>query len=304
MARYDAQLEKPVIFIGPGRSGSTIISEFVLVHESLGWPSNHLERLPRSPWVNLLRRPFDNRLWRVVGEKGQLNRTRRLNEVIPRPAEAYPFWEAITAPETEFARGFLLDRRPDAAERERVRRELGRMVAWQGKPRLGMKLTGPGRIGYLQSILPDALFINIIRDPVATVNSMLKVPFWKELGMHRIWWTGGYSADELARYETLKHDPVAGTAFQLAKVLETTRSEAAACGARMLTLDYESFVADAAGTVRRIMEFAELPPSSWVDRKLAESPVHDRNRKAQVDPADEATIRRLVPDALMATDAP
>jgi len=300
MANYNHLLEKPVIFIGPGRSGSTIISEFILGHETLGWPSNHLERMPRSPWVNLLRRPFDNRFWRVVGEKGQLNKTRRLNEVIPRPAEAYPFWDAITAPQTDFSRGFLLKDRPDADEKARLRHELGRMVAWQGKSRLGMKLTGPGRVGYLQSILPDARFINIIRDPVATVNSMLKVPFWKELGMYRIWWTGAYSTEELAHYEALRGDPVAGTAIQLAKVLETTRLEAQQCGAKMLTLDYEDFVSAPNDTVRQIMDFAELAPSRWVDRKLINSPVHDRNRKVQVDPDDVATIRKLVPDELMA----
>lgn len=300
MVNHDHLLEKPVIFIGPGRSGSTIISEFVLIHESLGWPSNHLERLPHAPWVNLLRRPFDNRYWRMIGEKSQLNRTRHFNEAIPRPAEAYPFWEAITAPETDFARGFLLDRRADAAERTRVRRELGRMVAWQGKQRLGMKLTGPGRIGYLQSILPDARFINIVRDPVATVHSMLKVPFWRNLGMHRIWWTGAYSAAELAHFEQLRADPVAATAFQLAKVLETTQQEARACGARMLTLDYEAFVTDPRETVSQIMAFAALAPSRWVERKLGQARVHDRNRKARIDAADETTIRTLVPTMLQA----
>jgi LPS sulfotransferase NodH len=277
------RLERPLVFIGPGRSGSTVISEVVLAHEQLGWPSNYLEYRPRSAWVNLANRLLDNGWWRLVGEKSQLNRTRHLNTLLPRPAEAYPFWAALTGPDVDFARGFLLDRRPTPAARERVRRTLRRMLAWQGKPRLGMKFTGPGRIGYLSALFPGARFVNVVRDPVATVQSLLKVPFWAQQGMHRLWWTGAYSDAELADYAALRDDPVASTAFQLGKILRTTRAEAAACGVPMLTVAYEEFVARPRETVAQVLEFAGLPPSRWIERKLDGMQVHDRNRAAILD---------------------
>jgi hypothetical protein len=277
------RLERPLIFIGPGRSGSTVISEVVLAHEQLGWPSNYLEYLPHSAWPNLINRLFDNGLWRLVGEKSQLNRTRQLNTLLPRPAEAYPFWAGLAGPDVDFARGFLLDQRPTAEVRERVRRTLRRMLACQGKPRLGMKFTGPGRIGYLAALFPGARFVNVVRDPVATVQSLLKVPFWAQKGMHRLWWRGAYSEAELAAYEALREDPVASTAFQLGKILRTTREEAAACGVSMLTLSYEAFVARPHETVAQVLDFAGLPPSRWIERKLAGLQVHDRNRAAILD---------------------
>ncbi|NCF09869.1 MAG: sulfotransferase [Gammaproteobacteria bacterium] len=287
------RLERPLIFIGPGRSGSTVISEAVLAHEQLGWPSNYLEYRPHSPWVNLVQRLLDNDLWRLVGEKSQLNRTRQLNTLLPRPAEAYPFWAELTGPDVDFARGFLLHERPSPRVRDRVRRTLQRMLAWQGKSRLGMKFTGPGRIGYLSALFPDARFVNVVRDPVATVQSLLKVPFWAQLGMHRLWWTGAYSDDERAEYESLREDPVASTAFQLGKILTTTRDEAAACGVPMLTLAYEDFIVRPRETVAQVLDFAGLPASRWIDRKLDGMQVHDRNRAAILDSRQVRLVESL-----------
>ena len=243
--------------------------------------------------MNLVQRLFDNDLWRLVGEKSQLNRTRQLNTLLPRPAEAYPFWAALTGPDVDFARGFLLDERPTPVVRARVRRKLQRMLAWQGKTRLGMKFTGPGRVGYLAALFPDARFVNVVRDPVATVQSLLKVPFWAHLGMHRLWWTGAYNESELAAYETLRDDPVASTAFQLGKILRTTREEAARCGVQMLTLRYEDFVAQPQATVSQVLDFADLPESAWIDRKLAGMPVHDRNRGSILSAAQIDTVETL-----------
>ena len=281
MQQEDSRLASPIIFIGPGRSGSTIISEVILAHESLAWPSNHQEYLPRTASVNLLRRLFDNRFWRVTGEKGQLNQTRFLNSLLPFAAEAFPFWESLTRTEIDFSRGFLLGEVANDDERRRIRSAISRIVSWQGKQRFSMKITGPGRIGYLQSVFPDARFVNVVRDPVATVRSLLAVPFWRDLGMHQLWWTGAYSEEEIARFETLKSDPVAATAFQVAKVMKTTLAEAERCGANLLTVHYEDFVNDPGKAVQEICAFLDLSVSANLQEKLRNTAVHDRNRRKQ-----------------------
>lgn len=291
MQQKDSRLASPVIFVGPGRSGSTIISEIILAHESLAWPSNHQEYFPRTALVNLLRPLFDNRFWRVIGEKDQLNKTRFLNSLLPLPAEAFPFWESLTRPGIDFSRGFLLDQVADELEKCRIRKAVARIVAWQGKQRFSMKITGPGRIGYLQSIFPDARFVNVVRDPVATVRSLLAVPFWKELGMHRLWWTGAYSEEEIARFENLKSDPIAATAFQVAKVMKTTLAEAQSCDANLLTVSYEGFVSNPAATIENICSFLDLSVSATLREKLRQTAVHDRNqRKPKPEEVSEQAI--------------
>jgi len=297
MQPSDNPLASPVIFIGPGRSGSTIISEIILAHESLAWPSNHQEYLPRTALVNLLRPLFDNRLWRVVGEKDQLNKTRFLNSLLPLPAEAFPFWEWVTRPGIDFSRGFLIGEVADEAEKRRIRKAVERIVTWQGKQRFSMKITGPGRIGYLKSIFPDARFVNVVRDPVATVRSLLAVPFWRDLGMHRLWWTGAYSEDEIARFEGLKNDPIAATAFQVAKVMKTTLAEAQSCDANLLTVRYEDFVSNPTAITGDICSFLDLSISAALLEKLRQTAVHDRNqRKPKPEEVSEQAILAVIGD--------
>jgi hypothetical protein len=281
MSDQNVYLEEPIIFVGPGRSGSTIISEFIMVHEQLAWPSNYLEMYPHADWSSFLRILFDNSFWRITAEKGQINKTRLFNTCLPCPAEAYPFWERLSRDEIDFSRGFLLGDVATTDEKKKIRAAFANLVKAQGRKRLALKTTGPGRIGYLQSIFPDAIFINVIRDPAATVRSLLNVPFWKDLGMHRLWWTGAYSETEKKYYQTIRHDAKLSTGFQLEKILCTTQLEAEQCKANVVTIHYEDFVANPSVSVKQILSISGLPSSKWINRKLETTPVQNRNRIQQ-----------------------
>ncbi|EIX4887696.1 sulfotransferase [Vibrio vulnificus] len=279
---HQTRLSAPIIFIGPGRSGSTVISEFVMAHHSLGWPDNYCEWFPSRPSLAWLTRLTNNSLWYVSGEKAQLNHTLPLNNLLPRPAEAWPFWQKITRDKIDFSRGFLLHQRASTEEKQRIRTYLNQHLRAQGKPRLAMKFTGPGRVEYLSSIFPDALFINVVREPVATVNSLLKVPFWQAQGLHQLWWQGAYSNHELETYQQIRHDPVCSTAFQLNKILKTTEEEISRTKVKSLTVHYEDFVRDPQFIVHQIMHFCHLPPCERVRNKLRNSPIRDQNKAAKV----------------------
>src|SRR6266487_866068 len=102
------RISKPIIIIGSGRSGTTIISEIVFRHESLAWPSNYQEKFPSPPEINFLRNFFDNKFWCLHGQKPQLNKVSTFNKFLFKPAEAYNFWEYLTGPRIDFSRGFLI----------------------------------------------------------------------------------------------------------------------------------------------------------------------------------------------------
>ncbi|MEH6403898.1 MAG: sulfotransferase [Sneathiella sp.] len=262
------EIEKILIFICPGRSGSTLISEVIMEHEFLGWPVHYLEYAPNLPQLDLLRHQFENKYWRVKGEKALFNKTRFLNAAVPRPTEAYGFWNSVTRKSINFSRDFLLGETATYSEKKRIRLAIFKMAKRQGRRSFSFKLTGPGRIQYLQSIYPHVKFINVYRDPIATVKSLLKIPFWKDLGMSRLWWTGAYTPVELIDYENLRPDPVTSTAFQVNKILRSIQHEAQSVDADILNISYEKLIRNPEDQCEKILDFAELPSSENTSNKL------------------------------------
>ncbi len=286
--RNEKYLEKPIIIIGSGRSGTTIISEIIFQHEDLAWHSNYQEIFFFTPLINLFRPFFDNKLWRfkkfykyVGASKNtrQKNQT-KFNLILFNPVERYNFWEHITGKRIDFARGFLLNEKATEQEIKYIRSFLAKQVKYQGKKRLIMKFTGPARLEYLTSIFPDALIVNVIREPVATVHSWLEVGFWQRMGINKLWWRGAYTPEEIAYAETIKDKPALITAFQYKKLMETTKQEIDKLGLNVYDCHYEDFVEDAKTFIYKMMEFMQLPPSNKVDAYLKKIIVDNRNQNS------------------------
>ena len=91
----------------------------------------------------------------------------------PKPFEAYRFWE-------HYLPGFSRrDRPPTAADVPEagiapVRRATARILRFQRRPRLLVKVTGWSRIAYFDRIYPDAVFVSLTRDPRSVVSSWIK----------------------------------------------------------------------------------------------------------------------------------
>ena len=286
--RYEALLEKPIILFGSGRSGTTIISEILFQHEDLAWHNNYQEIFPALPQINFLRRLFDNKWWRLVtfwnfvgvSKNTRQNRSRQLlNLALFSPIERYHFWEKITGNRIDFSRGFLLDTTATEEEKKHIRSLLAKQVKYQGRKRLIMKFTGPARLEYLHSIFPDAVFVNIVREPVATVRSWLEVGFWQTKGINRLWWTGAYSPEEEQKAEKLKNEPALITAFQYKKLMETTDYEIKKLGLNVLEAHYEDFVNEPNVFIQNLMAFIQLAPSKYVSAYMTNMIVANRNNR-------------------------
>ncbi len=286
-AKNESFLKKPIIIFGSGRSGTTIISEIIFQHEHLAWHSNYQEIFTRSTHINYLRRLFDNKWWRLIkfwSFVGVSKNTRQkglalFKLVIFNPIERYNFWEFITGKRIDFSRGFLLNEKATPEERNFILSFLAKQVKYQGRKRLIMKFTGPARLEYLSSIFPDALFVNIVREPVATVRSWLEVGFWQTKGINKLWWTGAYTPEEEAEAEKLKNQPALITAFQYKKLMETTAEEIKKLRLEVYEVQYEDFVKDPNKAIKNMMEFMQLPPSEFVDKYLANLAIFNRNAR-------------------------
>lgn len=301
--KYEALLEKPIIFFGSGRSGTTILSEIIFQHEHLAWHSNYQELLPRSALINGVRLLFENKYWRFIkywNFVGVSKNTRQkwksiFHLLVFSPIERYDFWEYITGKRIDFSRGFLLGEHATPEEKRKIRSHLAKQVKYQGRKRLIMKFTGPARIEYLTSIFPDAIFVSIAREPIATVRSWLEVGFWQRQGINRLWWIGAYTPEEEAEAEKLKADPALITAFQYKKLMETTQQEIEKLKVPILETRYEEFVQDPVALVKKILDFVQLPASKYVDAYVQEMVVSNRNTRASKKTSfSEETKKRIL----------
>ena len=287
--KYEELLEKPIILFGSGRSGTTIISEILFQHEDVAWHNNYQEIFPAIPQINLLRRLFDNKWWRLVkfwnfvgvSKNTRQNRsTQLLNLAIFSPIERYNYWEKITGKRIDFSRGFLLDTKATEEEKKHIRSSLAKQVKYQGRNRLIMKFTGPARLEYLTSIFPDAIIVNIVREPIATIRSWLEVGFWQTKGINKLWWVGAYSLEEEKEAEALQNAPALITAFQYKKLMETTEYEIKKLGLNVYESHYEDFVKDPNLFISKLMDFMQLLPSKHVDDYMKNIIVANRNTRA------------------------
>lgn len=272
-----ALLAKPLIFIGTGRSGTTVISKTVMRHPALGFPSNYQEKFTLAPAINWLRPWVD----RLPNPRYHFS-----------PAEAYNLWHHLTGSEVDFARGFLLEDRAGDAMRERTRAYFATLVRRQGARRLTFKITGPPRIGFLLSLFPDARFVHLRRDPIPTVRSFLKVDFYQER-KHHLWWTGAYDEAEQRFADDNADEPALIAALQIRKILDTVAAEHARHRPPLIEASYEDFVADPRACVTRILEFAELTDNAEACfRHLDALRIEDRNQAAE-DAFDPPLLSRI-----------
>jgi len=271
-------LEKPIIIFGTGRSGTTVISDILFHHEDLAWHSNYQELFPKFAGINYLRRVFDNGLWHIVGMNTQNNKS-LINQLYFRPIERYDFWEAVTGPRIDFSRNFLLNERATEEEQFHIRTFFAKMVKYQHRKRLAFKITGPSRMEYLQSIFPDAMFVQITRDPVATVRSWLEVQ-WSNQITDQLWWEGAYNNEELAKAKEIANDPPLFAAFQYKKLMEATAYEIKKLNANVYTAHYEDFVREPKQVIAKLMEHVALKPSKFVDIFMEKISVQNRNNRA------------------------
>ncbi len=248
--------EGPIIFIGSGRTGTTILSDIILRHKDLGFPSNYQEMFPNKVQVNIIRRFFDNSLWRLFGKRTYNRNVFNLNNYFFRPTEGYKMWEHITGDSVDFSNSFLKGEK--AKNPDEIRAYFDKMLRFQNKERLAFKITGPSRLEYLSSIFPDAYFINIKRRQIPTIKSFLKVPFWQNYGIRDIKWNGAYSEEEIASINMQKEKPHVFTALQLKKIDEITNEELKNIAPKYFETSYEDLMADPRTVIDKIFEFTHL----------------------------------------------
>lgn len=188
-------------------------------------------------------------------------------------------WDYLVRDGLKFSKDFLINEKATPEEKKRILSFFSKLVKNQGKKRLVFKITGPSRLSYLLSIFPDASVVQINRDPIAVVNSLMRVPFWRTRGMNAFWWEGAYDDSDLEWLKSNASDSVQITAYQVKRVQDLTREEIDTLKPDTLQIEYSKFVKNPQATIEEILSFTGLEHDNACFDYFKKNKIYNQNKK-------------------------
>jgi len=251
-------IEKPICIIGCPRSGTSFFHLTLSYHPDMGYFSTPMLLFPRYPWLSFSARIADLPRIGNIYKRLSLNRN-----YLPRPVEAIKLWQT-------WCPGFYptdhgVPKRPTSEDvsdkcKKNMQQVIQKTLTWQGKDRFIMKNTGYPRIEFLNEIFHDSIFIHVIRDGRAVVNSYLNEV------VKQGWNLSDRELDAKAWSENFQEDWIASdkskivfAANQYKHFINAILEEKNVIPKeRYIEIRYEDFVKRPKKIIDKTMEFAEL----------------------------------------------
>lgn len=225
------RIKNAIIIHGPGRSGTTLLSSILSLHEELGWISGYVNRYPKFTFLSLFNR-LQSISWFEKWNRGM----RRF----PRPSEAYKFW-MYYIPEFDDPAEINID----SSKAEKTINAINQIMQYTSKNRFITKITGNSRIKSIDALFNDPLIIWIDRDPKAVIMSYYKLRWRYRNDLERF--------SNTPKKELLKEYVAFYNNFQEEKNHLKKY--------RMINLKYEDLVTNRQHVFKEICEFSNLPYS-------------------------------------------
>jgi sulfotransferase family protein len=281
------RITKPIIIIGSGRCGSTVLHRLLAKHPQLMWLSSFCNRYPTRPaWnrraVTALGNPL---LRRLLGGRIQAE-------------ECYRFWDLHAYGFAEPCRDLV---RTDVTARvkKQVRAAMEGMLT-PARSRLLLKITGWPRIGFLNEIFEDAKFVHIVRDGRAVASSLLHVNFWRGWYGPQGWRAGLLSAEDQATWESYDRSFVALAGLEWRIQMRAMEVARRTVDPKLFfEVKYEEFCGHPLETCRDVLQFAELPESAEFERHVKAASIGSRSERWR----DDLTVgQQVLLDELLRED--
>ncbi len=275
------QLDRPIMVVCAGRSGSTLYYRVIARHPDVGFLSSWHQAVPRATWVAAFsrlygRRPFD-----------RIKHT----SWFPKPFSPYRFWDRYLPGIARHDRPLVPSDVP-VASIEPLRREVARILRLQGRTRFLMKVTGWARMAYFDRVFPGLRFIHLRRRPISIVASWLKAGWLNvtgEIGSED-WEWGRVPEEYMEIYRAMGGGPVLSAAVKTQLDIDDIRRNVELFPDRVYELDYEDMVKDPMPYFRETLRFCELEWSDGFERIVLEAGIRDfGDRWKQQIPADQAS---------------
>lgn len=266
-----AAVRRPVFVVGSGRSGSSFLVQVLARHPDVAFLTGLSDRYPRRHRYNRMAlRGLD-----VPGIRRLVSRRYGIEE-------AYDFWDAHAPGFSEPTRDLVA-----ADVTPRTKASLRRAVAANlvpGRRRFLAKVTGWGRIGFLDEVFPDAGFVHLVRDGRDVANSLLQVDFWQGWRGPQNWRFGELPPNLRKLWE--RHDrsfvALAGICWRLlVDSVEDARRDLPS--ERFLEIRYEDFVERPRPVLTQVLEACGLEASGRFFAAFDPDEVRDASGKHRRD---------------------
>lgn len=260
------EMEKPLIFVmGPLRSGTTLFMQWLANTGLVAYPTNLLSRFYQAPILGakiqqLLTDPRFN-FRDELGEFSQQAEYKSENgktKGVLAPNEFWYFWRRFLA---EPSRDVWMDAElHESMDVATMKAELIGMMDVLQKPFAAKAMLFNYNIPFLNSIFDKALFIQLRRDEVTNVMSVLDARK-RQLGSESAWYSF-----KIPEYEKLKDlDPLTQSAGQIHHINRAVTSGMDKVDeSRKLVIQYEKFCKDPSHYFQLICEKIEQPSADYL----------------------------------------
>ncbi len=158
-------IERPAIIQGCGRSGTTLIYDLFTLHKDLGYLTNYSELLNGFAPV-----AFFNRFRSAKIDKWLIGKP-KIHRFYPTPSESFILLKTVYPNFWRTARQNL----PAENEHLKMRKIIADQMAWQGKNRFAIKVTGAAIFDFFAAMFIKPSFVWIVRDPRAVCYSIYRL---------------------------------------------------------------------------------------------------------------------------------
>jgi hypothetical protein len=236
-------MQYPLIFImGPLRSGTTLFTQWLANTGLVSYPTNLLSRFYQAPIIGakiqlLLTDPrynFRDELGEFIQQAEYCSENGKTKGALA-PNEFWYFWRRFLS---DPARDIWTDDElQEGMDTQTMLAELTGIMSVFDKPFAAKGMLFNYNIPFFNRILDKAIFIQIKRDPISNVASVLEART-RQLGSEREWYSF-----KIPEYEQLKNsDPITQAAGQVHFINKAvTDGLSAVSDTRKLVVEYEDF---------------------------------------------------------------